>query len=60
MGKVPNGTPAFNTIREGKVTPEIGSHKDIYWKFDNIGELFEVVDINDWLKSFNYTVTLYY
>lgn len=55
----PDGTPAFNTIRGGKVTPERDSCRDIYWKFDNMSELFEVVAINDWLKSFNCTATLY-
>lgn len=45
----PDGTPAFNSIRNYE--RDVTGTCMIQWLFDNMGELFEVIAINDWLRS---------
>ena len=55
--RFPDGTPAFNDLETAvekygylKVVNKEGPNR-ITWKFDNMGELFDVIAIKDWLRE---------
>lgn len=51
----PDGTPAFNALETAEFPKMSGDvTRYIEWDFDNMGELFEVIALTDWLRSQGY------
>lgn len=46
----PDNTPAFNSLERFNPIQD-NSYNTITWKYDNMGELFEIISLVDWIKS---------